>query len=85
MGMRRSAFLALLLFVVSTVPARAQVMTYVYDAPESPLDVRYLYHWEILRTALERTTPKWGKYRMMKSELMTERRRAFELQIHNGR
>ncbi|HSY50859.1 MAG TPA: hypothetical protein VLC46_18795 [Thermoanaerobaculia bacterium] len=85
MGTRRSAFLAFLLFVVSTAPARAQVMTYIYDAPESPLDVRYLYHWEILRTALDRTTPKWGKYRMMKSELMTEQRQAFELQHATGK
>ena len=85
MGTRRPAFLAILLLVASTAPARAQVMTYIYHAPESSLDVRYLYHWEILRTALERTTPKWGAYRMVKSEFMTERRQAFELKNATGK
>ena len=85
MGTRRPAFLAILLLVASTAPACAQVMTYIYHAPESSLDVRYLYHWEILRTALERTTPKWGAYRMVKSEFMTERRQAFELKNATGK
>ena len=83
MGTRRPAFLLALLLVSLT--ARAQVMTYIYHAPESSLDVRYLYHWEILRTALERTTPKWGAYRMVPSEFMTERRQAFELKNATGK
>ncbi|HXH39647.1 MAG TPA: ABC transporter substrate-binding protein [Thermoanaerobaculia bacterium] len=86
METRRSAFLALLLVIASAPCAHAQgAMTYIYHAPESSLDVRYLYHWEILRTALERTTPKWGKYRMVKSEFMTERRQAFELKNATGK
>lgn len=60
-------------------------MTYVYHPPESPLDVRYLYHWEILRTALEKTKAKWGAYRMVPSTRMTEQRQAFELQNATGR
>ena len=60
-------------------------MTYIYHPPESSLDVRYLYHWEILRTALERTTPKWGAYRMVPSGFMTERRQAFELRNATGK
>src|SRR6059036_175144 len=60
-------------------------MTYVYHPPESSLDVRYLYHWEILRTALEKTKPKWGAYRMAPSALMTEQRQAFELKNATGR
>ena len=83
MGTRRPAFLLTLLLVSFT--ARAQVMTYIYHAPESSLDVRYLYHWEILRTALERTTPKWGAYRMVPSGFMTERRQAFELENATGK
>jgi ABC-type amino acid transport substrate-binding protein len=83
MGTRWSAFLLSLLLV--SFAARAQVMTYVYHAPESSLDVRYLYHWEILRTALERTTPKWGAYRMVPSGFMTERRQAFELKNATGK
>jgi len=60
-------------------------MTYIYHPPESSLDVRYLYHWEILRTALDKTTAKWGPYRMVPSELMTERRQAFELKSGSGK
>src|SRR5258706_887872 len=85
MGTRRSAFLLALLLVSFAAASRAQVMTYVYHAPESSLDVRYLYHWEILRTALERTTPKWGAYRMVPSGFMTEARQAFELKHATGK
>lgn len=60
-------------------------MTYIYNAPESSLDVRYLYHWEILRTALEKTRAKWGPYRMVPSEVMTERRQTFELKNATGK
>jgi hypothetical protein len=60
-------------------------MTYLYHPGESSLDVRYHYHWEILRTALERTAPRWGPYRMVASELMSERRQAFELQHATGK
>ena len=60
-------------------------MTYIHHAPESSLDVRYDYHWEILRTALELTTPKWGPYRMIAAEPMTERRQAYELRNATGK
>jgi len=60
-------------------------MKYVYHPPESLLDVRYLYHWEILRTALERTKGKWGPYAMVPSERMTEGRQAFELKQATGK
>jgi ABC-type amino acid transport substrate-binding protein len=66
--------------------ARAgDTMTYIYNAPESSLDIRYEYHWEILRTALERTMAKWGPYQMVPSELMTEQRQAFELKHATGK
>src|SRR5437764_9454401 len=84
MGTRRSAFLAIILLIASAADARA-VMTYIYHAPESSLDVRYLYHWEILRTALEKTTPKWGPYRMVPSERMTEQRQTLELKNNSGK
>jgi ABC-type amino acid transport substrate-binding protein len=72
--------------LLGTAPARAaKVMDYVYHPPESALDVRYLYHWEILRTALEKTRPKWGPYRMTPSASMTERRQAFELKNATGK
>ena len=85
METRRSAFLLALLLVSFAAASRAQVMTYIYHAPESSLDVRYSYHWEILRTALERTTPKWGPYRMVRSGVMTERRQTFELKNATGK
>ncbi len=70
------------LFLGSTLSRGANnsaPMTYIYNAPESPSDVRYEYHWEILRSALERTTGKFGPYRMRKSKVMTEARQAYEL------
>jgi hypothetical protein len=60
-------------------------MTYIYNAPESQLDVRYAYHWEILCTALEKTRAKWGDYRMVPSELMTEQRQTLELKNASGK
>lgn len=61
------------------------VMVYRYNGPESSLDVRYLYHWEILKTALDRTEPKWGKYRMEPAEPMTEQRQIFEIKQATGK
>ena len=60
-------------------------MVYTYNAPESHLDKRYEYHWEILRTALERTTPAWGPYRMEPAVSMDERRQSFELKNATGK
>jgi hypothetical protein len=62
----------------ATRPAES-VMVYTYNAPESGLDKRYEYHWEILRTALERTKPTWGAYRLEPAVDMDERRQSFEL------
>src|SRR5258708_26775524 len=66
-------------------PAAERAMTYIYHPPESPLDVRYQYHWEILRTALERTKTKWGPYRMVASERMTESRQRYEIEHATGK
>ena len=60
-------------------------MRYIYDAPESRLDIRYLYHWQILKTALERTTPTYGPYVMEPAPTMTEKRQAFELESGSGK
>jgi ABC-type amino acid transport substrate-binding protein len=62
-----------------------EAMTYVYHAPESALDIRHVYQWEILRTALERTKARWGPYRMIQSEPMSEKRQAFELKSGSGK
>jgi len=74
----------LVAILASGQPARAP-MEYIYHPPESALDVRYMYQWEILRTALDRTEKKWGPYRMTPSEFMTEQRQAFELKNRTGK
>ena len=76
---------ALLMLSVRSAFAAPQAMKYVYHSPESSLDVRYLYHWEILRTALEKTRKKWGAYEMVPSERMSERRQAFEMKNATGK
>ena len=65
-------------------PARAP-MTYIVHPPESVLDVRYLYHWEMLRLALEATTTGWGPFRIVYADFMSERRQAFELENATGK
>jgi ABC-type amino acid transport substrate-binding protein len=65
--------------------ASTEAMTYIVHPPESALDVRYQYHWEILQAALEKTVSKWGPYRIERAELMTERRQAFELKNATGK
>jgi hypothetical protein len=79
-----AAALALAALALARRAAAVEPMTYLYNAPESDQDVRYEYHWEILRTALERTKAHWGPYRLVASERMTERRQAFELEHATG-
>src|ERR1700712_941799 len=62
----------------------AETMEYRHNAPESPLDQRYLYHWKILETALEKTAAKYGPYKLESGEFMTEQRQAFELKNATG-
>lgn len=81
----RKLFVVLLLLAVTRSARADDVMTYVYHAPESSHDVRYLYHWEILRTALEKTKAKWGPYRLVASAPMTESRQALELKNATGK
>ncbi|WP_317898095.1 substrate-binding periplasmic protein [Aurantibacillus circumpalustris] len=56
-----------------------KVMNYIYNAPESEKDERYGYHWEILKTALEKTKKKYGLYKMTRAKFMTERRQLHEI------
>jgi hypothetical protein len=84
------ALLVPLLFISTlsfgSTPAFADpAMRYVYDAPESALDIRYAYHWEILRTALERTSGRYGPFVMEPAPKMTEKRQADELQRATGK
>lgn len=54
-------------------------MIYIYHPPESPLDVRYNYHWSVLKAALIATQKKYGDYKMKTSVFMTEERQVREL------
>jgi ABC-type amino acid transport substrate-binding protein len=70
---------------LGAAPPAGEVMTYIHHAPESDRDVRYVYQWDVLRTALEKTRARWGPYRMVASEeAMTERRQAYELRNATG-
>lgn len=55
-------------------------MRYFYPPPESGADVRMNYYWELLRAALEETTPQWGHYTMGTSSKVISAARA-ELQL----
>jgi hypothetical protein len=74
-----------LVFIAGARVTGAEVMTYIYNGPESSQDIRYVYHWEILRTALEKTQDKYGPYKMQASEFMTEQRQAFEVKMGSGK
>ena len=83
MNVKRAVLAAACVFtLVSTAPK--PLMTYIHHPPESARDVRYVYQWEVLRTALEKTRPQWGEYRLVAGEVMTERRQAYELRNATG-
>lgn len=81
---RRACLLGIAVMAMLSLAPSKSVMRYVYNGPESARDVRYQYHWEILRTALEKTRPKWGDYLMVASETMTEQRQRLELMNATG-
>src|SRR5262245_33951747 len=80
-----SALALLACAALAAAPRPSGQMTYIYHAPESELDIRYVYHWDILRTALERTTNKCGPYRMVAAKPMSGQRQAFELKQATGK
>jgi ABC-type amino acid transport substrate-binding protein len=82
---KKPALLFVILLLVPYVARATDAMTYIYNAPESDLDKRYVYHWKILDTALQKTRQKYGPYRMVPSEPMTERRQANEMKSASGR
>lgn len=72
-------------FGIETDNKKGNIMTYIYNGPESNLDIRYNYQWEILRTALEKTKVKFGQYEMKPSKPMTEPRQTVELMEASGK
>lgn len=59
-------------------------MTYIYNGPESSGDIRYRYHWSVLKAALEATAKKWGAYALKPSPFMNESRQVLEMQSKRG-
>jgi len=85
---RRTSLVAAALYVCAltlSASPKSGVMTYIHHPPESAVDVRYAYQWEILKTALEKTRPKWGDYRILVSDFMTEQRQTYELEHATGK
>ncbi len=64
--------------------APAGVMRYIHNAPESANDRRYVYHWKILATALERTRAEYGDFVLAEAAPMSESRQAYELRQATG-
>lgn len=80
-----SVFRVLLPAVLLLVaPLMAAPMHYRHNAPESSLDRRYVFHWKVLETALEKTRATDGDYVLEPGEVMTEERQLFELERATG-
>jgi len=60
-------------------------MVYILNGPQSADDHRYDFHVEILKTALEKTTAKFGPYRLDLSASMSEARQTLELKAASGK
>lgn len=52
---------------------------FTYRSPESDLDQRYNYDTAVLRLALEKTSPKYGPFKLVPSPKMTFERAIFSL------
>lgn len=59
-------------------------MAYIYNAPESNLDVRYNYQWEILKTALKKTETEYGPFTLTPSVPMSEKGQIHEMKKASG-
>ena len=59
-------------------------MMYLYHPPEAAGDIRYNYHWEILKAALDATAEKFGPYSLTPSILMNEDRQLYEIRQKTG-
>jgi hypothetical protein len=77
----RFVFYFILVLQSYTVALAEEGMIYIHNAPESLADKRYEYHWKILRTALERTHSKYGKYSFKPSILMSKLRQVSEIKM----
>ena len=63
----------------------APAMQFIYNGPESDGDLRYAYHWRVLKAALDATSVQWGTYEMRPATYMNEARQLTEMQSKSGR
>lgn len=76
MSLRR---IIVFLIVLMATSQSFAVMKFIYHAPESANDTRYQYHWEVLRTALDLTSKKYGPFTMTAGSVMSEERQLAEI------
>lgn len=76
--------IVLLLLVSMHVHSAPAPMTYIYNGPESGSDIRYRYHWAVLKAVLDVTEKKWGAYTLTPSPFMNESRQVVEMQSARG-
>lgn len=76
MSFRRMVIFLIVLMATSQSMA---VMKFIYHAPESANDSRYQYHWEVLRTALDLTSKKYGPFLMAPGSVMSEEHQLAEM------
>lgn len=87
LGMRARPALWLAGVLALLAPCTAQAaepMVFVHNGMESPSDIRYSYHWRVLRAALEATAAQWGPYEVRPAPYMNETRQVAELQKPDG-
>jgi hypothetical protein len=67
-------------------PAMAAPTVYVYPLSLSAVDSQYMYDYELLRLALEKTRAEFGPYELHASEIgMSQARAAQEIQAGSGK
>ncbi|WP_374077237.1 hypothetical protein [Bdellovibrio bacteriovorus] len=78
--MKNFIFAITFTFLVLQSSSALATMKFIYHPPESNLDTRYNFHWEVLRAILDATAKKHGPYEMNPSVFMTEDRQLSEIQ-----
>jgi hypothetical protein len=75
---------AALLSVAAVVSAQAQAQSFVYPRSESATDSQYLYDYELLRLALERTRDSHGAFELRPSTAPMNQARAADEIVTGG-
>lgn len=76
----------LMIFTIISTYIFSEPTKYIYPAPESKDDTRFIYEWEILQRALEITKEKYGDYILKPTDvIMNGNRRDYELKSESGR